>query len=175
VSARGCNQSPPHVRSYCCSAALLVNIYHLLYAGTNPKKDPTPLPAFVQQLETTCPFSFFRVSTDAAPQFESIVYNANRAVPYLGVKPLSRPGCWAYADSESPLISLFISMQPLLQVLLKFTCAPPAPWRSQYDSYVVRSLCFFLVFFLTFVHALHARFCFFIHFVVAQCSRLECG
>eukprot|EP00035_Acanthoeca_spectabilis_P008907 m.160027 g.160027 ORF g.160027 m.160027 type:complete len:448 (+) comp14544_c0_seq6:62-1405(+) len=66
--------------------------------GTNPKKDTPPMDAFVQQVETTCPFSFFRVSEDAAPQFNSIIYNANRVVPYLGSQPLSRPGCWAYAD-----------------------------------------------------------------------------
>eukprot|EP00036_Acanthoecidae_sp_10tr_P014824 CAMPEP_0206293884 /NCGR_PEP_ID=MMETSP0106_2-20121207/4365_1 /ASSEMBLY_ACC=CAM_ASM_000206 /TAXON_ID=81532 /ORGANISM="Acanthoeca-like sp., Strain 10tr" /LENGTH=441 /DNA_ID=CAMNT_0053724489 /DNA_START=8 /DNA_END=1333 /DNA_ORIENTATION=+ len=66
--------------------------------GTNPKKDTPPMQAFMDQVETTCPFSFFRVSEDAAPQFNSIVYNANRAVPYLTSKPLSRPGCWAYAD-----------------------------------------------------------------------------
>ena len=29
-------------------------------SGTNPKKDPTPMPAFIEQLNTTCPFSFFR-------------------------------------------------------------------------------------------------------------------
>lgn len=66
--------------------------------GTNPKKDPTPMPAFIEQLKGPCPFSFFRVSVDVAPQFNSVVFNANRAVPYLGEVPLSRPGCFAYAD-----------------------------------------------------------------------------
>jgi hypothetical protein len=57
------------------------------------------MPAWEAMLETTCPFSFYRVSVDLAPQWFSVVYNMNRALPYLqGAKPLSRPGCWAYSD-----------------------------------------------------------------------------
>ena len=66
--------------------------------GTNPKKDQGIMPAWKAMLETTCPFSFYRVSVDLAPQWFSVVYNMNRALPYLGAKPLSRPGCWAYSD-----------------------------------------------------------------------------
>jgi hypothetical protein len=72
-------------------------------AGTNPKRDLPPLPAYLHMLRTTCPFSFYRVSVDLGPQFYSIVYNANRALPFLQSAdeatgaggPLSRPGCWA--------------------------------------------------------------------------------
>eukprot|EP01062_Namystynia_karyoxenos_P054557 TRINITY_DN449_c0_g3_i1.p1 TRINITY_DN449_c0_g3~~TRINITY_DN449_c0_g3_i1.p1 ORF type:complete len:430 (+),score=140.87 TRINITY_DN449_c0_g3_i1:82-1371(+) len=67
-------------------------------AGTEPKRDPSPHPEWVAMLRDACPFSFYRVSVDVAPQFHSTVYNANRAVPYLGDDPLSRPGCWAYPD-----------------------------------------------------------------------------
>ena len=59
------------------------------------------MPAYLEQLSTTCPWSFYRVSVDLAPQFFSVVYNLNRALPFLkfdGSKPLSRPGCWAYPD-----------------------------------------------------------------------------
>jgi len=67
-------------------------------SGTDPKHDATPLPAWASLIKDSCPFSFYRVSSDVAPQFFSTVYNANRMVPYLGEAPLSRPGCWAYAD-----------------------------------------------------------------------------
>ena len=68
-------------------------------AGANPKHDADPLPAWLDMLGDTCPFSFYRVSVDVAPQFHSCVYNQNRALPYLHpTKPLSRPGCFAYAD-----------------------------------------------------------------------------
>eukprot|EP00039_Didymoeca_costata_P022444 m.4521 g.4521 ORF g.4521 m.4521 type:complete len:433 (+) comp3005_c0_seq1:149-1447(+) len=67
-------------------------------AGANPKKDDPVDPAFAELVSTTCPFSFFRVSEDVAPQFFSVIFNALRAVPYLGAKPMSRPGCWAYSD-----------------------------------------------------------------------------
>jgi hypothetical protein len=60
--------------------------------GTNPKKDQGLMPAWEAMLEDTCPFSFYRVSVDLAPQFYSTIYNMNRALPYLGEKPLSRPG-----------------------------------------------------------------------------------
>lgn len=66
--------------------------------GTNPKKDPTPMQPWVDMLEDSCPFSFYRVSIDVAPQWESTIFNANRAVPYLGAQPLSRQGCYAYPD-----------------------------------------------------------------------------
>ena len=56
-------------------------------------------PTWRAMLEDTCPFSFYRISVDVAPQFFSTVHNLNRALPYLQtVKPLSRPGCWAYPD-----------------------------------------------------------------------------
>jgi hypothetical protein len=67
--------------------------------GTNPKEDLPPRQTYLEQLETTCPYSFYRVSVDLGPQFYSCVYNLNRALPFLHeTKPLSRPGCWAYAD-----------------------------------------------------------------------------
>jgi alpha-galactosidase len=66
-------------------------------SGTNPKHDDVPMAAWVTMLADTCPFSFYRVSVDVAPQFHSCVYNMNRVLPYLAPKaPLSRPGCWAY-------------------------------------------------------------------------------
>jgi len=80
-------------------------------AGTNPKRDPTPMPAFVEQLQTTCPFTFFRVSEDVAPQFNSVVFNANRSVPYLGTTPLSRPGCWA-CECQLFRPSLYYQLSP---------------------------------------------------------------
>ena len=39
--------------------------------GTNPKRDEGPLPAWRAMLEGPCPFSFYRVSVDLAPQFFS--------------------------------------------------------------------------------------------------------
>ena len=67
--------------------------------GSNPKNDFPPHPSYLRMLESTCPFSFYRVSVDLAPQFLSCVYNLNRALPFLDAEaPLSRPGCWAYAD-----------------------------------------------------------------------------
>ena len=67
--------------------------------GSNPKNDFPPHPSYLRMLETTCPMSFYRVSVDLAPQFLSCVYNLNRALPFLDAEaPLSRPGCWAYAD-----------------------------------------------------------------------------
>jgi hypothetical protein len=68
-------------------------------AGSNPKEDLPPLPSYLEMLATTCPWSFYRVSVDLAPQFLSCVYNLNRALPFLDTEaPLSRPGCWAYPD-----------------------------------------------------------------------------
>lgn len=67
--------------------------------GTNPKKDSPPKTAFLSMVADSCPFSIFRVSQDIAPQWFSAIYNANRALPYLGRhNALSRPGCWAYPD-----------------------------------------------------------------------------
>jgi len=66
--------------------------------GSEPKFDAVPSPAWVEMLNDTCPFSFYRVSNDIAPQFLSTMFNLNRLVPYLGAAPLSRPGCWAYPD-----------------------------------------------------------------------------
>ena len=78
--------------------------------GTSPKKaeytgaDYLGLaPTWKAMLEDTCPFSFYRVSVDVAPQFLSTVFNLNRALPYLRPEaPLSRPGCWACASPPPP-------------------------------------------------------------------------
>jgi len=44
-------------------------------------------------------FHMYRVSRDIAPQFYSTMYNLQQLRPFLsGARPLSRPGCWAYAD-----------------------------------------------------------------------------
>ena len=46
-------------------------------------------------------FHTYRVSHDIAPQFYSAMYNLQKMRPFLGngtKAPLSRPGCWAYAD-----------------------------------------------------------------------------
>ncbi|CAK0873497.1 unnamed protein product [Prorocentrum cordatum] len=66
--------------------------------GSQPKHDAIPSTAWLEMINNTCPFSFYRVSDDIAPQFLSTMYNLNRLVPYLGASPLSRPGCWAYPD-----------------------------------------------------------------------------
>ena len=36
-------------------------------------------PSWRAMLEDSCPFSFYRISVDVAPQFESTVHNLNRA------------------------------------------------------------------------------------------------
>ena len=95
--------------------------------GTNPKKDlytgPDHLgliPSWRNQLADTCPFSFFRVSVDVAPQFESTIYNLNRALPYLQPQsagagnPLSRPGCWAYPGLYAALSHSSVSFSQCL-------------------------------------------------------------
>ena len=63
-------------------------------------------PSWEAMVRDTCPFSFYRVSGDIAPQFFSAVANLNRALPYLRPEaPLSRPGCWAYPDMLEVAVS----------------------------------------------------------------------
>lgn len=45
-----------------------------------------------------CPYNFWRVSGDIGPSWGQVMENLHAMRPYLGDKPLSRPGCWAYAD-----------------------------------------------------------------------------
>ena len=47
-------------------------------AGTEPKEDYPPQPAYLDMLKDTCPWSFYRVSVDLGPTFLSTVYNVNR-------------------------------------------------------------------------------------------------
>ena len=69
--------------------------------GSNPKRDLPPQSAYLEQLRTTCPYSFFRVSVDLGPQFYSCVYNLNRALPFLDAHdPISRPGCWVRSCAQ---------------------------------------------------------------------------
>ena len=88
-----------------------------------------------EQLEDTCPFSFYRVSVDVAPQFFSTVHNVNRALPYLRPSaPLSRPGCWAYPDSKTAVsISALaaLSQQSITRAVLEVGVAPMTFTESQ--------------------------------------------
>lgn len=45
-----------------------------------------------------CPYNFWRVSQDIRPSWPSVMSNLHAMRPYQGNAPLSRPGCWAYAD-----------------------------------------------------------------------------
>merc|ERR1740139_409035 len=55
-------------------------------------------PAAPQHVET-CDFQFYRTSADIAPHYNSVMWNLQQSIPFLDpIKPLSRPGCWAYAD-----------------------------------------------------------------------------
>ena len=84
------------------NATLLVESCGNGPAGTNPKRDLPPKPAYLEQLRTTAPWSLYRVSVDLGPQFLSCVYNLNRALPFLdATDPLSRPGCWAVSILSS--------------------------------------------------------------------------
>ena len=86
------------------------------------------------QLEGTCPFSFYRVSVDVAPQFFSTVHNVNRALPYLRPSaPLSRPGCWAYPDSKTAvsISSLAALSQSITRAVLEVGVAPMTFTESQ--------------------------------------------
>lgn len=81
------------------NASLLVENCGNGPAGANPKMDFPPHQDYLDMLQTSCPWSFYRTSVDVAPQFYSTVYNVNRALPFLDADaPLSRPGCWAYPD-----------------------------------------------------------------------------
>ena len=88
-----------------------------------------------EMLEDTCPFSFYRVSVDVAPQFFSTVHNINRALPYLRPSaPLSRPGCWAYPDSASRFHRLpffLLLRQSITRAVLEVGVAPMTFTESQ--------------------------------------------
>ena len=88
-----------------------------------------------EMLEDTCPFSFYRVSVDVAPQFFSTVHNINRALPYLRPSaPLSRPGCWAYPDSTSRFHRLpffLLLRQSITLAVLEVGVAPMTFTESQ--------------------------------------------
>jgi alpha-galactosidase len=56
-------------------------------------------PVLPEDLEHGCPFHFYRVSDDIAPNFLSTMWNLQQMLPFLDrEKPLSRPRCWAYPD-----------------------------------------------------------------------------
>ena len=60
-----------------------------------------PLPSDLEKCDSKG--NFYRVSKDIAPQFHSAMFNLQYTVPYTNTAlptPLSRPGCWAYPDSE---------------------------------------------------------------------------
>ena len=62
--------------------------------------------------EAPCPFNLFRTGGDIIPDFGTVIAKLQRTIPYLGNKsfaPISRPGCWAYPDSES---RRFLSLPP---------------------------------------------------------------
>ena len=51
-----------------------------------------------------CPYQYYRTSADIRPEWESVLFNLNSVAQYLdrgdGPRGLSRPGLWAYPDSE---------------------------------------------------------------------------
>lgn len=69
-----------------------------------------------------CPFSFFRTSGDIHPNWARMFENLQSVVPFTGEEPLSRPGCWAYADM------LEVGMMP-----------SPAEDRSHFGAWVITS------------------------------------
>jgi alpha-galactosidase len=115
--------------------------------GSDPKFDLPPQPAYLEQLRTTCPYSFYRVSMDLGPQFYSCVYNLNRALPFLDAKaPLSRPGCWAYPDMAMVGVSI---PRPSGRTPYDPHLLNALEWRSHYAMWAVTSSPLILGFDLT--------------------------
>jgi hypothetical protein len=59
--------------------------------------------------DAPCPFNLFRTGGDIIPDFGTVIAKLQRTIPYLGNKsfaPISRPGCWAYPDSEFVVATL---------------------------------------------------------------------
>jgi alpha-galactosidase len=118
-------------------ASLLVESCGNGPAGTNPKKDLPPLPSYTALLHGSCPWSFYRVSVDLGPQFYSTVYNVNRALPFLNsAAPLSRPGCWAYADMSMVGVSV---PRPSGKPPHDLRYLTPLEWRTHWAMWAVTS------------------------------------
>ena len=73
---------------------------HTAIPGGCPFREPAvPTATLLRE----CPAHFYRASIDVAPDFLSVVFNANYLIalltPYLHDPAMApRPGCWAYAD-----------------------------------------------------------------------------
>ena len=63
-------------------------------------------PSWRAMLEDSCPFSFYRISVDVAPQFESTVHNLNRAYLLIQSKPIFETDMDSIEEAVAVLVTL---------------------------------------------------------------------